>query len=199
MDGCVEGVLFEPEEDTSLTRHEMLAISNGQLDLVARGGINFKAGAKYKDESRREHPNIYVFCCSMEFGVFPNKERNNHFRAEEFFILDNPIGFREMIALELQRRARTTDGNYFDPKKHYFRSWEAPVRYLTRMNARIEIPINHLDHLVYQKDPKFAIEQEYRFVWGIFDKRTDVLVEIAHDPIDIPIVETRGTAHVKFE
>lgn len=199
LDGRVEGVVFEPGQDTRVTSAELSTITGGSLKVVARDGINFGPQGKYKDQFHRRCHNIYVFCCSMEFGAFPNKERMNHFGAKEFFVIDDTKSLKEFVALELQKQARTSDGRSFEPSKHYLMSWEAPVRYLPRKNAKMDLPINNLDFFVYQKDPKFKIEQEYRFAWVFFDKASNKPVDVAPNPIDIPISMNVGTAHVKFD
>ena len=184
-DGRVKGVVFESDQPQALTREELLHITGGSLDAIARDGIVFGKGGSYRDEKSRRCHNVYVYCCSIEFGSFPDSERMAHFEASEFFVIDNTEGLKNVVAAELQRHARTKDGLPFDPEKHYLKSWEAPVRYLTRHPARMDLPINNLDFFVYQKDPRFQIEQEYRLTWIFFDKSTDRPVEVAVDPIDI--------------
>ncbi len=199
LDGRVEGIVFEPDRHQPVTRDEMLAISGGSFDVVARDGMAFGKGASYQDEKSRRCQNVYVYCCSMEFGVFPNPERMAHFNAREFSVIDNTLEFRNVVAAELITKARTTEGLPYDREKHYLKSWEAPVRYRSRRLARMELPLNNLDFFVYQKDPAFAVEQEYRFVWIFFDRKTDIPIEVATDPVDIPRIETWGVARLATE
>lgn len=199
FDGRVEGVEFAPDKDTPITTAELLAISGGSLAVVARDGIQFGASGRYSDDRPRRCHNVYVYCCSMEFGVFPSRERMDHFGATEYFVIDDTRGLRDMVAVELQKHARSADGTQFSPSRHHVKSWEAPVRYRSRKKAAIELPINNLDFFVYQKDPKFLVEQEYRFVWVFFDRETDKPIDVDPNPIDIPFGTTVGTAHVKFD
>ncbi|MBI3774570.1 MAG: hypothetical protein HY273_03295 [Gammaproteobacteria bacterium] len=197
FDGRVEGVVFESTQRQTLTREELLHITGGSLDVIATGGIIFGKGGNYRDEKPRRCHNTYVYCCSMEFGPFPNSKRMSHFGASEFFVIENTEGLRNFVAAELQKDARTKDGLPFDPEKHYLKSWEAPVRYLTRRQARMDLPINNLDFFIYQKDPRFQIEQEYRFAWMFFDKISDKPIEVAVDPIDIKCDKIWGEAFVQ--
>lgn len=135
----------------------------------------------------------------MEFGAFPDKARMEHFDAEEYFVIDDTLALRNLVAKHLQKYARTSVGDRFNPKRHFLQSYEAPVRYLKRRNARMALPLNVLDFFVYQKDPLYAIEQEYRFAWIFFDREKNIPVDVAPEPIDIPISTTQGITHIKFE
>ncbi|MDH5369512.1 MAG: hypothetical protein OEW99_05780 [Gammaproteobacteria bacterium] len=196
MEGRVEGIIYEAEKDTDISREEILALSNGALDIQARDGITFGKGGSYTDEIPRKCRNAYIFCCSIEYGVFPNPERMAYFQANEHYVVDNNDVFRQVVSEELFTRAKTKDGLSFSKEKHYIKSWEAPVRYLKRIKAKAELPLNILDFFIYQKDPKFEIEQEYRFTWIFFDKETHKPVEMHIDPIDIECNHDIGSAYV---
>jgi hypothetical protein len=186
FDGRVEGVVFEPGQVTRVSREEMLTISAGSLDVVTmNGGLTFGESARYQDERSRRCNNVYVFCCSVEFGGFPDALRKNHFEASENFVVGSVGGLMKSVEASLWGRAKSTEGEYLDQAKHYCVANGAPVRYLPRKAANFELPLNVLDFFVYQKDPKFQLEQEYRFSWGFYEKRTHRPVEVAEEPIDI--------------
>lgn len=46
-----------------------------------------------------------------------------------------------------------------------------------------------IDLLVFQKERRFAIEQEYRFVWTFSESSMGSLVALQSDPIDISLTE----------
>jgi len=197
LDGRVEGLVFAPGKYQPVSREDILAISNGALDIQARDGIAFGETGSYRDKRFHRCHNTYIYCCSMEFGVFPNEDRKSHFGASEYFVIDETDQFIQNVAKELALRGRTIEGKAFDPDIHYIKWYGAPVRYRERKMANVELPMNVLDFFIYQKDPKFTLEQEYRFTWMVFEKGTDKPVEVAPDPIEIPKEEHWGTAHIE--
>lgn len=198
MEGRVEGVTYKAEQDQYVTRDDVLSLTNGSLDIIARDGIKFGKGGSYTDEKPRRCHNTYIYCCSIEFGVFPNPERMAHFQAKETTVIDNPNEFKHAISEELFLKATQKNGAAFSKELHYIKCWEAPVRYMQRKNADITLPLNNLDFFIYQKDPKYSIEQEYRFTWMFFEKKTNKPVEASLDPVDVDCNHEIGTAFVKF-
>ena len=196
MEGRVEGVIYEADENTDISREELLRLSGGSLNVHAKGGIVFGKGGSYADDKPRKCSNAYVYCCSYEHGLFPDKERLAHFQATEHFVIDDPDLFRKEIEAELFKYAKSKDGLPYCKEKHYIKSWAAPVRYLSRVNAKAELPLNILDFFVYQKDPKFQIELEFRFTWIFFDKKTNLPVEMSADPVDIRCNHEIGAAYI---
>lgn len=195
MDGKVDGVEFKPDKDLPVSRDDLLKISGGSLDIVARDGISFRKGGTYTDQKSRRTHNVYVYCCSMEFDAFPSQERMKYFDANEYFVIDYLDEYKKMIEVGLWDKARTKDGFRYNPNKHYIKSWDAPVRYRPRKKAEIKLPFNVLDFFVYQKDPKFIIEQEYRFSWMFFDRENDKPIEMGFDPVDIQCNKIIGVAN----
>ena len=64
-----------------------------------------------------------------------------------------------------------------------------PVIYTERSPALVDELVSDIDLLVFQKECRFVIEQEYRFVWIFSEPSTGNLVPSQPDPIDIPISE----------
>lgn len=196
MEGRIEGLVYEAEKNEDISHEQLLTLSNGTLNIQARDGITFGEGGRYTDDIPRRCRNAYVYCCSIEYGVFPSPERMTHFQAKEHYVVDNTVTFRQVVSEELFKRAKTKDGKPFNKDSHYIKSWEAPVRYLTRIKAEAELPLNILDFFIYQKDPKFEVEQEYRLTWIFFDSKTHEPVEMHPDPIDIECNHDIGSAYV---
>lgn len=196
MEGKVEGIIYKSEQDRYVTRQDILSISGGSLDIVARDGIKFGKGGAYTDEKSRCCPNAHVFCCSMEFGIFPNTERLKHFKANEFTVIDKVEEFKKAISYGLFKCAKSKDGQVYNRDTHYIKCWDAPVRYANRKKAKMTLPLNNLDFFIYQKSPDFIIEQEYRFTWIFFDKKTNRSIEAAFDPVDVSCIHEIGAAYV---
>ena len=109
-DGRVEGLIVAPGKYQPVSREEMLAVSNARLDIIARDGIAFGETGSYRDEMFHRRHNAYIYCCSMEFGVFPNEERMSHFAATEHFVIDDTEQLLKNVANEIAVKGRMSKG-----------------------------------------------------------------------------------------
>ena len=169
-------------------------VRNPTIKIVARDGIEMGPEGRFSDSLPRACPNVFVFCCTMEFGIFPNPERSDYFNANSFIIIDEVEEFVQHVYRALLNVARDKDGNRLTLATHYSRIWHAPVRYLPRKPAKVDVEVSNLDLFVFQKDPKYSIEQEYRFVWAFFEVGSDEQVWVQKEPVDVPVVTTDGIA-----
>lgn len=198
MDGRVEGLIFKGPSGPMQWEELDRTMRDSNVKIVASDGIQFGPNGSISDNVPRACPNVFIFCCSMEFNVFPNFARAQHFKAKTHSVIDNPAKLIAHVQQSLLENVCDSEGNRLVRGEHYIRAWHAPVRYKSRIPADVCNEVNDLDLFVFQKDPKFQLEQEYRFAWAFFESRTNKQVWVQRDPIDVPMSWIEGIAHVSI-
>ena len=187
LDGRIEGLKLSgpTERMRSETFNEVMRESN--IRIVARDGISIGSEGSVADSASRVCPNLYVFCCSMEFGAIPASQRSSYFGAGFCSVIRDPESFCNEIGGYLLANGRDADGERFDRKFHCIQGWHAPVAYVDRRPAKISTETDNLELFVFQKEAKFRIEQEYRFAWAVFNTVSDEQVWVDREPIYVPV------------
>lgn len=187
LDGAVEGLEFRGPSAPmhSSTFNKVMRGSN--LNIVARDGLKLGATGSIRDRVYRTFRNAFVFCCSIERGKIPNLERAQHFNAADYWLVNNPPSLVSTVQQYLLENARDPNGQLLRHSNRYCRAWHAPVNYVQRSPAPVNERIDDLELFVFRKDPRFSLEQEYRFAWAFFDSTNDAQVPVQLEPIDIPL------------
>ena len=184
MDGRIEGIRIEgPADFTSDEFNE--TTREGCLTIYARDGIGFGETRRYTDDKPRRIANCYVFCCSCEYDSPTDDKRAKHFEATTAAFINDPAAFAVHVGLYL-RNARDQNGRVVDAAKIGYNYSYAPVRYLSRTKPNVH-EVNNLDLFVFQKDPAFRFEQEFRFCWVLYDKSTGEQVYVHPEAVFVPL------------
>lgn len=196
LDGRVEGLRFNGPSGRMTSERFNRTMRDSSFQITARDGMEIGPTGSISDSVHRACPNVFVFCCSMEFAGIPDSVRYRHFGAGAYAVVYDPERLLSEVQWHLFSLARDNEGNRLDSERHYLKSWHAPVRYVSRQPAEVDNAVNNLDLFVFQKDPRFEIEQEYRFVWAFFDSESNQQIWVQRDAVDIPVSWTYGLAHV---
>lgn len=128
-------------------------------------------------------PNVLVFCCSIENGEAPHPDRLRHYKANDYWFLNAPQSFASSVGKYLTTTGRTIDGLSLDGLDCQMSC--GPVAYTERSPALVDEHVGDIDLLVFQKERRFAIEQEYRFVWTFSEPSTGKPITVQSEPIDV--------------
>lgn len=192
-DGKVGGVKLSGPVERMTSEQFARTMRHPNFQIIARDGIALGPTGTVTDDKVRALPNIFVFCCSMEFGVFPDSQRAAHFGASTFSVIDNPGEFARYVAQRLFERAHTHEGQRLTPETYYAVLAHAPVQYVDRHPAPVDHVISDLELFVFQKGKQFSLEQEYRFAWVFFETSSNRQATVQSDPIEIDVPWSTGS------
>lgn len=196
MEGSVNGVSLNGPHARMTSEQFNRTLRGSNLTIHARDGIAIGPIGAVIDAKSRAYPNVFVFCCSMEFCEFPDAIRLEHFGATSVYVVGDPEAFGREVGRRLLAEAKTAAGEPLSSHRHDVLFQHGPVTYAPREPAVVTPELSDAELFVFQKAERFWLEQEYRLAWTVVDKRTDSVVSVQAQPAFIEGNWTTGACLV---